>query len=80
MTAPDRPKGTRGTASNTEKDPDAWVTGDEPMTDAQASYLQTLCEEVWGAVRSEFDQGGRLEEDRRTAQARPAPHPILRLF
>jgi hypothetical protein len=25
-----------------EKDPDQWVTGDEPMTGAQASYLSTL--------------------------------------
>ena len=32
--------------SNTEKDPEDWVTGDEPMTGAQASYLQTLCEET----------------------------------
>jgi Protein of unknown function (DUF3072) len=31
---------------NTSKDPADWVTGDEPMTGAQASYLQTLCEEV----------------------------------
>jgi hypothetical protein len=30
--------------SNTEKDPDDWVSGDEPMTGAQASYL-TLSEE-----------------------------------
>ncbi len=28
------------------KDPDEWVTGDEPMTGAQKSYLQTLCEEA----------------------------------
>jgi hypothetical protein len=28
--------------SNTEKDPDEWVSGDEPMTGAQASYLKTL--------------------------------------
>jgi hypothetical protein len=32
--------------SNTEKDPDDWVTGDEPMTGAQASYLTTLSEEA----------------------------------
>jgi len=32
--------------SNTEKDPDNWITGDEPMTGAQASYLETLCEEA----------------------------------
>ena len=32
--------------SNTEKDPSDWVTGDEPMTGAQASYLKTLSEEA----------------------------------
>ena len=30
--------------SNTEKDPADWVTGDEPMTGAQASYMKTLSE------------------------------------
>ena len=37
--------------SNAQKDPDQWVTGDETMTGAQASYLKTLTEEA-GA---EFD-------------------------
>jgi hypothetical protein len=32
--------------SNMEKDPQDWVTGDEPMTGAQKSYLKTLCEEA----------------------------------
>ncbi len=32
--------------SNAEKDPKDWVTADEPMTGAQASYLRTLCEET----------------------------------
>jgi hypothetical protein len=32
--------------SNAEKDPDDWVTGDEPMTGAQASYLRTLSEQA----------------------------------
>jgi hypothetical protein len=32
--------------SNTEKDPHEWVTGDETMTGAQASYLKTLSEEA----------------------------------
>jgi len=32
--------------SNTEKDPDNWVSGDDPMTGAQASYLATLSEEA----------------------------------
>ena len=32
--------------SNTIKDPDDWTTGDEEMTGAQRSYLQTLAEEA----------------------------------
>lgn len=32
--------------SNTQKDPDEWTTGDEPMTGAQASYLKTLSDEA----------------------------------
>ena len=32
--------------SNTSKAPADWVTGDEPMTGAQASSLKTICEEV----------------------------------
>ena len=32
--------------SNRIKNPDDWVTGDEEMTGAQASYLQTLAEEA----------------------------------
>jgi hypothetical protein len=27
-------------------DPDEWKTGDEPMTDAQRSYLETLCRDT----------------------------------
>ncbi|MBI5087291.1 MAG: DUF3072 domain-containing protein [Actinobacteria bacterium] len=33
-------------ARNPEKDPDAWVTGDEPMTGPQQSYLHTLAQEA----------------------------------
>jgi hypothetical protein len=32
--------------SNMIKDPDDWKTGDEEMTGAQRSYLQTLAEEA----------------------------------
>ena len=31
---------------NSQRDPEDWVTGDEPMTGPQASYLQTLCQEA----------------------------------
>ena len=33
-------------SSNTEKDPEDWVSGDEPMTGAQTSYLKTLSEQA----------------------------------
>ena len=44
----DNPKKADGSAgnSNLDKDADDWVTGDEPMTAAQASYLKTLSEEA----------------------------------
>ena len=38
--------------SNVEKDPDEWVTGDEPMTGAQKSYLKTLSDQAG----EEFDE------------------------
>ncbi len=31
---------------NADKPVEDWVTGDEPMTGAQASYLKTLCQEA----------------------------------
>lgn len=31
---------------NPQRDPGEWVTGDEPMTGPQSSYLQTLCQEA----------------------------------
>ena len=42
---------TEAPADNAEKDPDDWVTGDEAMTGAQASYLKTLA----GEAGEEFD-------------------------
>ncbi len=38
--------------SNTQKPPEQWTTGDEPMTGAQRSYLKTLSEEA----REPFDE------------------------
>jgi hypothetical protein len=49
----DNPKTNPDPTSNQQKDPDDWVTGDEPMTGAQASYLKTLSEEA----HEEFEDG-----------------------
>jgi Protein of unknown function (DUF3072) len=42
-----------------QRDPDEWVTGDESMTDAQASYLKTLATEA----------GEEVDEDLTKAEA-----------
>ena len=36
------------------KDPDEWVTGDEPMTGPQESYLHTLAQEAGEEVPEEL--------------------------
>jgi hypothetical protein len=40
--------------SNRIKNPDDWVTGDEQMTGAQQSYLQTLAAEAHESVEPEL--------------------------
>ena len=40
------PKANPDPADNQIKDPADWVTGHEPMTGAQASYLKTLSEQA----------------------------------
>ena len=50
---------------NPEKDPDEWVTGDEPMTGPQASYLQTLAQEAgeeFDPNMSKSDASKKIEE------------------
>jgi hypothetical protein len=42
-----------------QKDPDEWKTGDEPMTPAQRSYLETLAR----------DSGQTIDDDLTKAEA-----------
>lgn len=39
---------------NPEKDPSDWVTGDEPATGPQLSYLQTLAQEAGEEVPTDI--------------------------
>ncbi len=51
--------------SNAIKDPDNWVTGDEEITGAQRSYLQTLAEEAGEEVDlnlTKAEASKRIEE------------------
>ena len=41
---------------NPAKDPDDWVTGDEPMTGPQQSYLSTLAQEAGEEVPGELNK------------------------
>jgi DUF3072 family protein len=48
-----------------QRDPDEWKTGDEPMTDAQRSYLETLCRdtgEEFDDTLSKADASKRIDE------------------
>ncbi|AWH92874.1 DUF3072 domain-containing protein [Dietzia lutea] len=40
------PEGRATGSGSLQRDPDDWVTGDEPMTEAQKSYLDTLAREA----------------------------------
>lgn len=51
--------------SNMVKDPEEWKTGDEPMTGAQHSYLETLSSEAgetFDETLSKADASKRIEE------------------
>jgi hypothetical protein len=48
-----------------QRDPDDWKTGDEPMTAAQRSYLETLCRESgeeFDASLSKAEASKRIEQ------------------
>ena len=50
---------------NAVKDPESWTTGDEAMTGAQHSYLQTLAEEAGEKVNDDLtkaEASERIEE------------------
>ena len=49
--------GDKPAISNTEKDPDTWVTGSEPMTGAQHSYLKTLSDEAGEKLNENLTKG-----------------------
>lgn len=54
-----------GATGNLQKDPDDWITGDEPMTQAQASYLKTLSDEAHVPFEANLTKAGaskRIDE------------------
>ncbi|NML16895.1 DUF3072 domain-containing protein [Azohydromonas caseinilytica] len=61
--------------SNMQKDPQDWVTGDEPMTGAQKSYLKTLSEEAkepFDETLTKAQASQRIDElQQRTGRGKP---------
>jgi hypothetical protein len=47
--------------SSPAKDPEDWVTGDEPMTGPQASYLATLAQDTGEQVPEELSKAQASE-------------------
>jgi len=59
-----------GTAGNTtEKAPEEWVTGDEPMTGAQSSYLDTLAREAGEEIDAHLTKAEASEQIERLQKA-----------
>ncbi|UPW07705.1 DUF3072 domain-containing protein [Gordonia terrae] len=57
-----------GAGNSTEKDPDDWVTGDEPMTGAQRSYLDALAREAGETLSADLTKAEASEEIDRLQQ------------
>ena len=65
MNNTDRKPRTAAPAADPEKDPEDWITGDEPMTGPQASYLRTLLQEAgekFDEALSKAEASKRIEE------------------
>lgn len=75
------PKLDENPGSNTRKDPDDWVTGDEPMTGAQRSYLDTLARRAGETLPADLTKAEasehieRLQEATAGADADPGAGP-----
>lgn len=57
-----------------QKDPDEWKTGDEPMTAAQRSYLETLASDIGKSFDGELTkaEASKLIEELRQRSPRVA--------
>ncbi|MCT1414596.1 DUF3072 domain-containing protein [Corynebacterium sanguinis] len=47
---------------NLEKDPSEWVSGDEPMTEAQKSYLDTLARQAGEQIPANLTKAQASEQ------------------
>ena len=55
--------------TNAQKDPEDWVTGDEPMTGAQRSYLDTLARQAGETLPADLTKAEASEHIDRLQQS-----------
>jgi hypothetical protein len=73
MATQDRPQ----TQGPLQKDPDDWKTGDEPMTPAERSYLETLAQDTGESVDDNLtkaEASKRIDELRERSPRVNSPH------
>ncbi len=67
--------GKNGKPAGVQRNPDDWITGDEPMTAAQRSYLQTLATEAHEEVSDNLtkaEAAKRIDElQKKTGRGQP---------
>lgn len=61
MSSNEEQQPTQAPNETAEKDPSDWVTGDEPMTGAQRSYLGTLAQEAGREVPADLNKAQASE-------------------
>lgn len=70
---------TAGSAENARRHPEEWVTEDEPMTEAQAAVLRTLCEESGEAFDPALSKADAMQRIESLQKAKGAPSPPILL-
>ncbi len=56
-------------SGNLEKDPSDWVSGDDPMTEAQRSYLDTLARQAGEELPADLNKAQASEHIERLRSA-----------
>lgn len=65
------PEGRPAGDNSLQRDPDDWVTGDEPMTQAQKSYLDTLAREAGEVLSATLTKAEASEHIDRLQKGNP---------
>jgi hypothetical protein len=66
-----RPEGEAAGGGDLQRDPEDWVTGDEPMTEAQKSYLDTLAREAGEELPANLTKAQASEHIERLQKGSP---------